>query len=354
MQFTFKFKDENQYKSFVETVNADVEDGEMKKVPTPESLRRFIKVGEHSHLVEETEGNLVAFYLGAPYHEHSLTVQTEYGDYTYYFKLYDYKSKRVFENDKDSIVYFRIEYNKEQPESGALQTLFTYKTNPNKAKSVEELHLEYNRAKHLLKKIFKSPTPKEIDNAITSLEKLEQYWQRIHEVETALHISFNPENINDNASDEGNIEKLYLLLVKKYAIRQNLKDAIYSAKYDSTSEKTMYQIGQGIRMSGTITQEYEIYGETFEVHEVRVTFNSVIDAIEDNEAENELIIKCKGSDIAPIYVSYKGFITLDEANEAIKDFDSYETDYKNAKTFNELMEEQIYKSPIRLKSENPK
>jgi hypothetical protein len=215
---------------------------------------------------------------------------------------------------------------------------FTYKTNPHLADTIKNIIYSYNASRHLLNGLFKPNTSNdEVDKTIASFRELESYWIRVHELEKFLNIHFHPRNINDELEDQRNIEELYLLLVKKMPIRENLNDLTITIKHNDLFIEKDLKKKDKYGMTFNETYEYKIYGEEFSIFFAAYIFNAIVDCIDDNQEKQEYVIKCVGTDSEPLYKVYKGFKTLDEAQSALDDLGKFNNDFANAKSFNDIM-----------------
>ena len=177
-------------------------------------------------------------------------------------------------------------------------------------------------------------------------------WCRVHKIEEFLNITFNPKDINDSREDEIDVEKLYLLLLKGEAIRQNLKDVTHTINYSDEFDKTTFEEGNQLRFANLENFSYKIYGTEFCIYVVSIIYNFIISSVVDNPKTQNYVIKSYSTDSQPMYSVYKGFKAEYEANQELEKIKTDTSLFENAKTFNELMEEQKgnYYSAIREKS----
>lgn len=328
---TVKFLNNEAYSNFLNALNKANDEEKMVEVKGVNSVEIFTKTNSAKQILEEA-GEIVNFFIGSSTEPAPYAVSTDYGSYTFEFERLVKKGEIVLKNKIDSIVNFRLTVNMKENNIN-----IKYRTNPNLASSVENIITSYNAAWRFINDIKGKNSNDEVNDIISFFKELELYWIRVQELEKMLGIHFHPENINNSKEDQNDINKLYLLLVKKMAIRENLKDVSFTVNNSGLS--TNEDLKKDMKFGMTYIEEYEykILGEEFSIFFSNMIFNAIVDSIEEYQEKHEYIIKCIGTDSEPLFKVYKGHKTMDEAEISSDDFNKLYSEYKNTKSFSEIM-----------------
>lgn len=339
-----KFDSTEAYESFIKSMNVALDEERMVEIHGIQEIEEYIVTNSEKQLLAKRD-NISRFFIGPSVETEPFEIETDYGKHVFILERIIKKDELVVKSDIANVVNIRVVYKPDKK-----QVSFTYTASPRQADSVFTIVRSYNAARHLLQKLFTINTSEEVDRSISSFRDMENYWMRVHEIERVMEITFHPSNMNDSIEDQLDIEKLYLLLIKKLPIRENLKDVTFTAKYDELFEKSKLSVGDKMRVANGKVIDYRIYGTEFSLYTANFVFNAAIHSIEDIPLNQEYIVKCFSNDTNPLYNVYLGFKTPDEAISTINAFGELADNIIDAKTFNSIMKEmqEEYHSQIRL------
>ena len=331
---TLKFVNSEAYNDFIKALNTSNDEEKGVEISGIDSMEIFIETNAGKQILNDF-GEIIQLFIAPSTEPAPYEVSTDFGRYTFDFEKLVKKDEIVVKNNTDAIVHIRIVLKLKEGKVN-----LTYKTNPNRAETIENIIHSYNAARYLIKSFLKPATSNsEVNKVINFFRKYESFWKRVHEIEKLLDIHFLPKNISDTLEDRMDIEQLYLLLIKKMPIRENLRDISLSIKHKEFSFEKGLKEGDKYGITLNEAYEYKVYGEKLSIFFATFIFNAIIDSIDDNQENREYIIKCVGTDSEPIYKVYEGFKTLDEAETALNDLNEFNDNLANAKTFNDIMHE---------------
>lgn len=233
-------------------------------------------------------------------------------------------------------MYFKIVFTK-----NTSNITFTYRKQPHLAKTINDIVENYNIAIALLDTLFiykdsqyLSDEYALIYNTRESFLGSESFFKRLHLVEQELGVSFQPMQINDIENDERDLEELYLLLVEKKIIRLNAKlNATESTGMTMKSGAHKLELGSEIDITFLQESEYTIYGQKISVHTANLLSNAIIKEIKEGE-DGAIKVLYGDTDNRPMYISYTGFKSIDEAKQEMKTIMEHKEKYIEAMTLN--------------------
>ncbi|KUO78068.1 MAG: hypothetical protein APF81_25720 [Desulfosporosinus sp. BRH_c37] len=332
------FQDSESYKKFLEALQIVQNEGREVEVKGVSSLTTKVRDGEMEYPFLEQKG-LTQLIIAPSTEDVPFVLNTEYGEKTVLFKRYQTTNEIILETDRNEVVYFKIVFIKNTSD-----VTFTYRTQPHLAKTVKDIVENYNTAIALLDTIFLykdnqdlSDGYKPIYNTRESILGLESFFKRLYLLEQELELSFQPMQINDTENDEGELEELYLLLIEKKVIRLNAKlNATESTGMTMESGAHKLEVGSKIDLTFLGESEYTIYGQKISVHTANLLSNAIIKVVKEGE-DGTIKVLYGDTDNRPMYISYTGFKTIDEAKQEIKTIMEHKEKYIEALTLNEYM-----------------
>jgi hypothetical protein len=333
------FQDINSYNKFLEALRIVQNEGRAVKVKGVSSLTTKVRDGEMEYpFLEHKE--LTHFVIGPSIEDVPFVINTEYGEKTVLFKRYQTTNEIILETDASEVVYFKIVFIK-----NTMNITFTYRTQPHLAKTVKDIVENYNTTIALLNTIFIYKESQDLPDENAQIYDLretilgsELYFKRLYLVEQELELSFQPKQLNDIESDEEELDELYLLLIEKKVIRLNAKlNATESTGMKIKSGAQKLEIGSKIDLTFLGDSEYKIYGQKISVHTANLLSNAIIKEVKEGE-DGTIKVLYGDTDNKPMYISYTGFKTIDEAKQEMNNIMEYKEKYIDALTFDEHME----------------
>lgn len=330
-EVNLKFKSKESFESFQEALKRVYDEGESVCFDGVSSVT-FVAASKTGKYPINEDNDITNLFI-SPYLEPvPFTINTDYGEYTFGFTRKKNNKEIIISNSITDIVHLTIRYKLSENIAN-----LSYKTNPQIADNVETIIKSYNATWHLFTKLFIEKTHSKVTNIINSFRLMESYWKRVREIERDLNISFCPKNIKGELNDRQCIEELYILLIRKMPLRENLKDITITSNHLPDEVKK----GGNYVITNITDHEYNVYGCTIPVYTVDCIFNSIVEDIKQSEDKTEYIVKCTGTDTEPIYKSSLGFKTKEEAELVLQDISKNFETLSAAKTINEIIKEMI-------------
>ena len=334
-----QFQDINCYKNFLEAIQIVQNEGRKVEVTGASSLTTKVKDGEMEYPFLERK-ELTQLIIAPTTEDVPFILNTVYGEKTVIFKRYQTTNEIILETDRNEVVYFKIAFIK-----NTSNITFTYRTQPHLAKTVKDIAENYNTAIALLNKLFIYKDSQDLSdeyalifNMRESILGLESLFKRLYLVEQELELSIQPTQINDTEKDDGELEELYLLLVENKVIRLNAKlNETKSTGMPIESGTHKLEVGSKIDLIFLGESEYTFYGQKNSIHTANCLSNAIIKEVKEGE-DGTIKVLYGDTDNQPMYISYTGFKTIDEAKQEMKTIMEHKEKYIDALTFNEHME----------------
>lgn len=333
-----RFQDSESYKKFLEALQIVENEGRAVEVEGISSLTTEVRDGEMEYpFLEQKE--LTQCIVAPSTEDVPIVLNTEYGEKTVVFKRYHTTNEIILETDKNEIVYFKIVFIK-----NTSNNTFTYRTQPRLAKTVKDIVESYNTAIALLDKMFKYEDSQDLSDEYAliydtreSFLEVESFFKRLYLVEQELELSFKPAQVNDAENDDGELEELYLLLIEKKVIRLNAKlNATESTVLTMESGTHKLKVGNELDITFLGDLEYTIYGQKISVHTANLLSKAIVKEVKKDK-DGAIKILYGDTDSQPMYISYTGFKTIEEARQEGKTIMEHKEKYTDALTFNEYM-----------------
>lgn len=208
-----------------------------------------------------------------------------------------------------------------------------------KASDVESVLKSICIEEKLLKDyFFASEDQKEnLDMIFEYLSSIRELFDKLRFIENTFNIKFIPAAININEGEsQRDLYEIYLLLIEKKVVRINAKitDTI-SGNYKFAQNETPIE-GKEISMTFIGNVEYYLWGQKLKLYSANLVNNVVVNAVETLE-DGQFRILYRERESNPMYISYRGFITEEEAREELKHIMNSKDEYINAKTISQYM-----------------
>lgn len=196
----------------------------------------------------------------------------------------------------------------------------------------------------LLNGIFiedKDRTNSGIEMIMVQLQKLYSIFERLDYVEKKFDISFSPKTIELN--DEESLRDLYELYIAvrdKVALRLNAKMTSTDLTGISVNSGTDIKENEPIVLSFLGGIEYHIWGTVIKLHTVNLLCNAFVKSIETVE-DGKIRVIYGDVESNPMYVSYKCYLTEDEAREELQHVIDNKEEYEKAKTVQQYLNDKV-------------
>ncbi|HAQ40209.1 MAG TPA: hypothetical protein DCM73_04795 [Clostridiales bacterium] len=346
LNIKLNFNDKNEGVAFGKALETVWSEGKAVKVDGKASIEANIKDGNNSYPCD-TPGDTITNIIVAPSKvKIELPLEkTEINSECKKIVLYRwYTNDRVIlESPDNASIYFKMEFVK-----GTNKSNFTFKQQPNKAKNIQKIVEEYDDAIKFLNNIFiKQDTDvddselsndllkiKDMRKAISTIHSL---YSKLYEIESAMKLSFNPEKIVHNDEFYETIEEIYSLIVDKKIIRMQNTFKDFQNKEMSIFEKDIdIDIGNTVLLTFVNQAEYELLNEKIVIYTANALWNAVVVDIR-KDSDKIQSVKYEGSESKPMYISYSGFMTEEDAVKEQQRIVQKITEYQQAKTLFEYI-----------------
>jgi len=332
------FQDNEAHRQFLNALQIVQDEGKPVEVKGITALTTVVRDGEMVYPFLEQK-DFSQFIVAPSTEDVPIVVNTKHGEKTVLFKCYHTTNETVLETGENEIVYFKIVFIKGTP-----NITFTYRTQPQLAKTIKDIVESYNTTIALLNNLFKDDDKQELSDEYTfihdtreSFIELESFFSRLYLIEQELGLSFSPAKIGDTENDEEELEELYLLLIEKKVIRLNAKlTATESTGITMKAGYNLPEAGSKLDITFISKIEYTMYGQKISVHTANLLSNAIVKQFEENEDGSKKILY-DDTDSQPMYISYMGFKTIDEAKKEMSTIMEHKERYTDALTFNEYM-----------------
>jgi len=241
---------------------------------------------------------------------------------------------QLLQTRKNDVFYIKLEFVEETE-----KVTFTYKFQPEHANSMKEIVEDCAVLETFLHTMFyeaDTERDEQVEQFKESISEIKRYFKMICDIEHEINTSFAPGKFGKLEKEEGRIEELYLLLVKKEAIRLNVKlTDVESAKIELERGQMLAEPEVGKKLDLTFRGQDEciICGQQIVVYKACFLSNIIVKEV---NRENEImIVYYDDSDSEPMFISYTGFISEEAAKKELDNVMNHLEKYTKANTLSE-------------------
>jgi hypothetical protein len=309
-----QFKDKKSYEEFLKAQQVVRDEGKAVRVEGINSFVTAVSDGEMVYPLLETD-NPLGCIITPSKEDTPYNVKTEYGEKTVLFERYETNHEIIFETKKNEIIYFKINFIK-----NTNKVTLTYKMQLNNAKTIKNIADSFNIAIAFFNSFFMVDNSKNSDDVYKSINsvkesfsKSEALFKRLYLIEQEFSISFDPTQISEFDNDRDSINELYFLLIEKKAIRLNAKvgsTGHITGKIESVTEKV--EIGAPLELTFQDIIEYTIYDQKISIFTANLISNIIVKEVKEDE-DGTIKVLYGDIDSLPMYISYTGYKTYEEA-----------------------------------------
>ncbi|MDF2536401.1 MAG: putative abortive phage resistance protein AbiGii toxin [Bacillales bacterium] len=340
----FNEKDSNAFGKALDMVSKE---GKMVRVDGAASIETNIKHGNKLYPYDIHSDEITNIVVGPSKEEFELDLGICSNDEVKTIKLYRWytEDKIIVETSDDSIVYFKMEFIKRTNKCN-----FTFKQQPTNAKNIQEIVNAYDIALLYLDKMFRNADQKccnpdllneiskinDVKNAISTAKSL---YNKFYEIEQEIGLSFDPNDITHNSDFYETVQEIYELIITKKIVRMNRTINDFQNKEMSLSKEEIdIEIGKKVLLTFINQMEYELLNEKVTIYTANALINAIVTEITmDNDKIQS--VKYEGIESDPMFISFSGFKTMNEAENEQKNIVDKIKEYQNAKTVFEYVNE---------------
>lgn len=204
-----------------------------------------------------------------------------------------------------------------------------------KAENLDAIILDLKKTIAFFKKFFSKETVETNEGYKIIMKHLEQtlfIFLMALFAEKQFKIKFDIVKIDLNDSQSIlDLYELYLVLNNKMAIRMNAK--LTTTESTAIEMRGDYQgeVDKEILLAYYGQMEYSFWSESIRLHTADLLINAVVKKVEELEDGHTRIVY-GDTEQKPMFISYKGFITEEEARKELDDVINHKQEYENAKT----------------------
>ena len=143
------FKNKEAYEDFIEALNSVQEEGRTIRVNGVTDIETSVQTGNNIYPISEQE-EIVDVIIGPSKEKVTFNIDTELGKRDINFSRFHTNDNIVLETKQDEIVYLKIVL-----EKGTGKSKITYRAQPEKAKSINEIIEHYNMMVAFFDRLFK-------------------------------------------------------------------------------------------------------------------------------------------------------------------------------------------------------
>jgi len=328
-----KFENPESHSNFLKAIQIVQDEGRPVEVEGIASIHTEMDDDKTAYPFPEKK-NISMFTVFPSVEEVPIILNTERGEKPLVFKRYQTTNEVVLETDPKDIIYFKLIFAK-----GTDRLTFTYRMQLRFAASIIDVIERYQIAIALLNSLSDGEGSSEnnddyalFNETRRTFQEYKEHFTKMNLLEKELGTSFEPAKLADEGKTVSDVDELYVLLIEKKPIRLN-------AKLTSTeSTGIIAEVGAVTPKLGAIIDivfsgksECTICGQKISVYTANLLSHAVIKAIEDVEGGGKKLFY-DDTDSAPMYISYTGFKTIDEAQEEMKTIMEHKEKYVDALT----------------------
>lgn len=307
------FKDSKSKEKFMESLEAMESEGKAVNIEGVSEICTNIKDGNTSYPLL-IENDISSVTVGPAIKHMPIKVDTEYGRKTINLENYITHNGFVIKTGDQEAVFLKFSYNTQN------ETInFVYRMQPEFAKCLKEITEKLAAAISLINSMFKTNVENGMDSVAEIRKRLQTEYnlsKKLNKIEAYFNILFDTSKISGlSNSDIRDIEEVYALMIEKKAVRLNGR--LKSTKTTGIKFKPnakIPEVGSNIDLTFTNKVIYSICGQDITIYTANILLNAVIKEIltDDN---GEVKVLYGDEDRKPMYISYTGFKTEDEAKQ---------------------------------------
>lgn len=343
------FIDPQSRKDFFDALKKAYTDDKIVKVKGIASVETSVQSGDSLYPLEEYE-EITDFVVGPSVESVSFKLDTEFGEKTLNLGRYYIEDGIVLETSKKEIIYLKLIFGNEVSENGAITCRFTYRLQPEMAKNVRDVAEISSTLLAFFDTIFLPQSNAKVDtnqskerSSIKQLRdcfvKLNSLYKKLNFVEQELGIVFEPAKLTSDRESEMDLEELCLVLKEKKVVRLNAK--LTATEYSClTVNQPLENINIGSALDITFLSKitYTLWEHNVTLYAANLLTNALVKEIKKTENDETKIIY-GDEDSRPMYISYRGFKTEDEAREEVKKIMNHKNVYVEARTTSDYINE---------------
>lgn len=325
------FRDQESYEQFIMALETVQEEGKPVQVKGIDSVEMLIRSGKSVYPIAE-HNNICDFVVEPQTEKVSLELDTDYGKKRIDLKRYQINKGIVLQTSEKAIVFLKIFFEKD-----TMKSKISYHIQLENAKNVKELIESHSIILSFFNKLFRE----DIDNMEDGItikdmkkyfEKAIEGYKKLEYVEEEFGIAFDPKILSQNEECWVDLEEIFLTLKEKEVIRLNAKvHDMGSVGMNVNQQVENIKVGAALDVTFIVNIDYSLWNINITLFAASLLSNAIVKEI-NKEANGEIKILYSDEDSRPMYISYRGFKTEEEAKEEMKNIMNHKDEYINALT----------------------
>lgn len=337
--FKISFEDSKARLQFVETLKDPKNSGKTIDVKGIKKLKTELKSGNKTIPLDDVDHIMDTKVF---IHEHYLPIEfdTAKGKSIINFSCKAQGEDMICETSEPSIVYMKMTFHSDKDYYS-----FDYRARPNLAVNLEELRGAYEDALAFLEYMFRPDNDEAQVSGSESLDIAKTYfrdsiklYEKMLALEKELMMEFRPiSHFTDEEYED--VEELYALLINSKVLRYNAKITSNVAKGVSVlvGNREMV-IGKELDMTFINQNTYTVWGNNINLYTANLLTNAIVEDIIDN-GDGSTKILYKENESKPMFISYRGFTNLKQAEEELEQIMDHVEQYREAQTLDQYLNE---------------
>lgn len=339
----FSFEDEASGNDFVNAIKKAIEEGISVQTNGNAILETSIQNGD-SICHTSAPMQLTGMTFSPSKEDFSQNILTEFGTCKLPLQLYYTLTHMILETPENAIVYLKTLFRLPTVSDETLPAArFIYRVQPENATSVLELAKGYSTAFTFIQELFGN-TPSLTTAAEKSLyDQMKKFFsasiqlfKKLLYIEKKFNITFSPDQLQNHSDNWRDVEEIYYLLQTKKAL--HLSATVNNSGGNITASSCNdVKIGQTLELTFRSTAEYTIFGQSLTLYTANLLSNAIVKKIEQLPAA-QIKILYGDNETNPMYISYTGFLTEEEAAAEMPHIMEHKEIYTEAPELREVLE----------------
>lgn len=330
MNGQIRFKDKEAYKEFSRALEQVLQSGNALHVDGIEEVSVNLNSGAYGFPLNDGKGNLADCIIGPASEKKEFPIEIDGQKFILPLIYYQLKNGYKIETEDHAIIQLRLTANSENN-----QTKVEITPLYEKAENLSTIIHELKKTVAFFKKFFIKESIETNDGFRIIMKHLEQtrfIFSMALFAEEQFEIKFDIAKIDLNDSQSIlDLYELYLILFEKKAIRMNAKVTATESTAIEMRGDYHGEVDTEILLTSYGQMEYSIWSKSVRLHVAHLLINAVIKNIEELENGHTRIVY-GDTEQKPMYISYKGYKTEEEARKELEDLINHKGEYENAKT----------------------
>lgn len=337
---TIKFKDRDAHERFIEALERVQEEGKSVRVEGIDSIDTIIRTGESIYPVASRD-NISDFVVAPSIEEVKFELETEYGKKELGFNRFHINKGIVLETSEDAIVYLKFLFEKDTEKAK-----ISYRAQPEKAPNIKEILECYSVTLSLFNRLFVQDISKLQNNIMIMdmkgyFEKAIERYKKLEFIEKEFNINFSPKELTTNKEDWLNLEEIYIILKEKQVVRSFNKIEEIEIKAMNVKQDDEI-VNKGTKLDITFLSDttFSLWNNTVNLYTACLITNAIVKEVK-KLPNGEVNVLYGEEDSRPMYISYRGFKTVSEAEQEVSKIMNHKNEYVNALTVTEHIKRSI-------------